>query len=58
MEEDIQRSREAGFTAHLTKPVNLQMLQEAILQATAALGRRRALLAFPLGRGITGEEVP
>ncbi|MEA2559313.1 MAG: two-component system, chemotaxis family, CheB/CheR fusion protein [Acidobacteriota bacterium] len=34
MDEDIQRSREAGFTDHLTKPVTLQMLQEAILQAT------------------------
>jgi len=34
MDEDIQRSREAGFTAHLTKPVSLQTLQEAILQAT------------------------
>jgi signal transduction histidine kinase len=34
MDEDIQRSREAGFTYHLTKPVTLQMLQEAILQAT------------------------
>ncbi|MFL6290566.1 MAG: ATP-binding protein [Thermoanaerobaculia bacterium] len=34
MDEDIQRSREAGFTSHLTKPVTLQMLQEAILQAT------------------------
>jgi CheY-like chemotaxis protein len=34
MDEDIQRSRDAGFTSHLTKPVTLQMLQEAILQAT------------------------
>lgn len=34
MDEDIQRSREAGFTYHLTKPVTLQTLQEAILQAT------------------------
>ncbi|MFP5286119.1 MAG: ATP-binding protein [Thermoanaerobaculia bacterium] len=34
MDEDIQRSREAGFIHHLTKPVTLQMLQEAILQAT------------------------
>ena len=34
MDEDIQRSRDAGFAPHLTKPVTLQMLQEAILQAT------------------------
>jgi signal transduction histidine kinase/CHASE1-domain containing sensor protein/CheY-like chemotaxis protein len=30
MDEDLQRSREAGFERHLTKPVNLQLLQEAI----------------------------
>jgi two-component system CheB/CheR fusion protein len=30
MEEDIQRSREAGFALHLTKPVNLQALREAV----------------------------
>ncbi|MES1245256.1 MAG: ATP-binding protein [Acidobacteriota bacterium] len=33
MDEDLRRSREAGFTAHLTKPVSLQTLQEAILHA-------------------------
>ncbi|HET9227961.1 MAG TPA: response regulator, partial [Thermoanaerobaculia bacterium] len=33
MDEDIQRSRDAGFAVHLTKPVTLQALQEAILQA-------------------------
>jgi signal transduction histidine kinase len=33
MDEDIRRSRDAGFTAHLTKPVSLQTLQETILQA-------------------------
>jgi len=32
MDEDIQRSREAGFERHLTKPVNLQLLQDAILE--------------------------
>ena len=35
MEEDVQRSREAGFEAHLTKPVNLQTLQDAIRRASA-----------------------
>ena len=31
MDEDLRRSREAGFTMHLTKPVTLQLLQAAIL---------------------------
>jgi CheY-like chemotaxis protein len=30
MEEDIRKSREAGFLAHLTKPVDFQKLQVAI----------------------------
>ena len=38
MEEDIRKSREAGFARHLTKPVNLQALESAIRQA-AALSR-------------------
>ena len=29
-EDDLRRSREAGFAMHLTKPVNLKMLREAI----------------------------
>jgi two-component system CheB/CheR fusion protein len=32
MEEDVRRSREAGFLRHLTKPVDLQMLESAIRQ--------------------------
>ena len=32
MEEDIRKSREAGFNAHLTKPVDFQKLQVAIAQ--------------------------
>ena len=35
MEEDIRKSREAGFDRHLTKPVNLQTL-EAAIQTVAA----------------------
>ncbi len=31
-EEDVQRSREAGFTVHLTKPIDLDALTEAIEQ--------------------------
>jgi CheY-like chemotaxis protein len=30
MEKDIARSQEAGFVAHLTKPVRIQSLEEAI----------------------------
>jgi PAS domain S-box-containing protein len=30
MEEDVAKSKEAGFEAHLTKPVNLQALEETI----------------------------
>ena len=30
MDDDVRRSQEAGFERHLTKPVNLQILQEAI----------------------------
>jgi CheY-like chemotaxis protein len=35
MEEDMRQSREAGFLAHLTKPVSLQEL-EAVLQRVLA----------------------
>jgi DNA-binding NtrC family response regulator len=35
MEEDIARSREAGFSEHLTKPINFQRLESAIAQAAA-----------------------
>jgi PAS domain S-box-containing protein len=33
MEEDVQRSREAGFSKHMTKPVDLQAFKAAILAA-------------------------
>ena len=38
MDEDLQRSRDAGFADHLTKPVSLDRLQSAIadLEATGA----------------------
>ena len=35
MEEDVRQSREAGFSRHLTKPVNLQALRETIRQVLA-----------------------
>jgi len=36
MDEDVERSSRAGFSAHLTKPIDVQKLQETILQVTAA----------------------
>jgi CheY-like chemotaxis protein len=32
MEDDVRRSSEAGFVYHLTKPVDLRKLEEAIRQ--------------------------
>jgi CheY-like chemotaxis protein len=34
--EDVRRSKEAGFAAHLTKPVDLERLQTAISEVVAA----------------------
>jgi two-component system CheB/CheR fusion protein len=36
MEEDVRRSREAGFLRHLTKPVDLQILESAIRQVAGS----------------------
>ena len=30
MEDDVKRAREAGFSEHLTKPINFERLEEAI----------------------------
>jgi len=38
MDEDVQRSREAGFADHLTKPVSLDRLQSAIAGLEAQAG--------------------
>lgn len=35
MEEDVQRSRDAGFDVHLTKPVTLDVLEAAIHQVSS-----------------------
>jgi hypothetical protein len=35
-DEDVRRSRESGFARHLTKPVNIQALEAAILTAAGA----------------------
>jgi PAS domain S-box-containing protein len=37
MEHDITRSREAGFIAHLTKPVHIESLDNALIAATKSL---------------------
>ena len=37
-EEDIRRSREAGFAEHLTKPVDFRRLEEAIRRVSAKAG--------------------
>jgi CheY-like chemotaxis protein len=36
MEEDIRRSMEAGFSAHLVKPVDFDQLRRALRDTTAA----------------------
>lgn len=38
MDEDIERSRDAGFSDHLTKPVSIDRLQAAIAQLEAEAG--------------------
>ena len=37
MEDDVRRSTEAGFVAHLTKPIDFRRLDEAIRRAAIAL---------------------
>jgi len=39
MEEDVRKSREAGFSLHLTKPVTPQMLRDAIQQVAGRPAR-------------------
>lgn len=36
MEADVRKSQEAGFLAHLTKPVDFQALEALVRQITAA----------------------
>jgi PAS domain S-box-containing protein len=38
MEDDVRKSREAGFAEHLTKPVDLHALRAAVLRAAGAAG--------------------
>ncbi|HYG64091.1 MAG TPA: ATP-binding protein [Thermoanaerobaculia bacterium] len=39
MEDDLQKSEEAGFDTHLTKPVSLEALEQAIRQVTREIVR-------------------
>lgn len=41
MADDVRRSIEAGFTEHLTKPVNMDRLEESIARVTAGLREAR-----------------
>jgi signal transduction histidine kinase/ActR/RegA family two-component response regulator len=47
MEEDLRRSRDAGFREHLVKPVTLDELSAAIARASEALAERNASPAAP-----------
>lgn len=38
MEDDIRRSREAGFSAHLTKPVSIDRLRQVVHEVASAPG--------------------
>ncbi len=40
MAEDVESSRDAGFAAHLTKPVDFRRLQAAIEEITASEGKQ------------------
>jgi CheY-like chemotaxis protein len=40
--EDVQQSLEAGFALHLTKPIEANRLESAILEATSSLTRERS----------------
>jgi CheY-like chemotaxis protein len=45
-EDDIRRSREAGFATHLTKPAS----REAVVEAVASASSHRTTTCLPEGR--------
>ena len=49
MEDDIRRSQEAGFIAHLTKPIDFAKLEAMIRQVAAehGVGARSLIRARP-----------
>ena len=48
MDEDVQKSREAGFLAHLTKPVDFAKLEETIQRFGAAVALRSSSKGGPM----------
>jgi CheY-like chemotaxis protein len=47
MDDDLRRTREAGFREHLVKPVSLDQLSSAIARASEALAGRNAAPVSP-----------
>jgi CheY-like chemotaxis protein len=43
MDEDLRKSREAGFVAHLTKPVDFPKLEAVIRQVVPDVSRDEAM---------------
>jgi CheY-like chemotaxis protein len=41
MQEDVRKSRDAGFTEHLIKPVNVEDFQSVVKRIMAAVTQRR-----------------
>jgi PAS domain S-box-containing protein len=47
MEEDLRKSREAGFSEHIVKPANVVQLKRAIRRAAAGNGAKKGSLVKP-----------
>jgi CheY-like chemotaxis protein len=47
MEEDIRRSREAGFTAHMTKPIDFAKLDGTIRHVALGVGSKSLMTPLP-----------
>ncbi|MFY9821481.1 MAG: hypothetical protein WAM82_08865 [Thermoanaerobaculia bacterium] len=47
MEEDVQKSRDAGFARHLTKPVTLDVLEDVIDQVRRSISFPKAAFKSP-----------
>jgi signal transduction histidine kinase/ActR/RegA family two-component response regulator len=47
MEDDLQKSEEAGFDTHLTKPISMEALEQAIRQAARGAGAARTYTPHP-----------
>jgi CheY-like chemotaxis protein len=42
MEEDLEKSRSAGFAEHLVKPISVEHLREAIARAAGVRAQAQA----------------